>query len=133
MFSELCTLKDIKSRSICPENFTGEKGGGGRAETGTGAGCARELGIGWKVSPSIQIAPGETFVLAEIFGEGKIKHIWIVDDCNLNRQLILRMYLGRQHHAVGGNAPVRLFCQRGLSNLCPAHLCGGLCQSQTGL
>ena len=92
MFSELSTLKDIKSRSICPENFTGEKGGGGRAETGTGAGCARELGIGWKVSPSIQIAPGETFVLAEIFGEGKIKHIWIVDDCNLNRQLILRMY-----------------------------------------
>ena len=92
MFSELSTLKDIKSRSICPENFTGEKGGGGRAETGTGAGCARELGIGWKVSPSIRIAPGETFVLAEIFGEGKIKHIWIVDDCNLNRQLILRMY-----------------------------------------
>lgn len=25
MFSELSTLKDIKSRSICPENFTGEK------------------------------------------------------------------------------------------------------------
>lgn len=89
---ELSTLKNIKSRSICAENFTGEKGGGARAKTGTGAGCARDLGIGWKISPSIVIAPGETFVLADILDQGKIRHIWIVDGCNMNRQLILRIY-----------------------------------------
>lgn len=62
------------------------------AVEGTGQACARELGQGWKVSPSIQIQPGETAVLADIQGPGMIRHIWIVDDCKRNRKLILRMY-----------------------------------------
>ena len=47
----LSLLSSAKSRSISPENFTGEKGKGGMATEGTGAICARELGQGWKVSP----------------------------------------------------------------------------------
>ena len=85
-------IGNLKSRSICPENFSGEKSGGGKATKGTGAEAARDLGQGWKVSPSIYIQPGETFTLGEIDGSGIIKHFWIVDDCKLNRQLILRIY-----------------------------------------
>ena len=36
-------LSDAKSRSISPENFTGEKGKGGMAITGTGKDAAREI------------------------------------------------------------------------------------------
>src|SRR5262249_23219772 len=60
-----------------PENFTGEKGRGGMATEGTGAVAARDLGRGWKLSPSIRIAPGETRVLADIEGSGAIQQIWM--------------------------------------------------------
>ena len=63
-------LKNALSRSISPENFTGEKGRGGAAFDGTGKLCARELGVGWKVSPSVLIEPQQTFVLADITGAG---------------------------------------------------------------
>lgn len=46
--SNLATLSDAKTRSISPENFDGAKGKGGMATEGTGAGCARDLGQGWK-------------------------------------------------------------------------------------
>jgi hypothetical protein len=75
----LYRLSKAESRSIGPENFTGEKGKGGMAtlEEGSAARAARELGQGWKVNPYIKIKPGETFVLAEIEGEGVIQHIWL--------------------------------------------------------
>ena len=84
-------LSDAKSRSITPENFSGEKGGGGAAIDGTGANGARELGVGWKVSPSVEIAPGETFVAADIEGPGALEHIWLTlaGDWRLG---ILRIY-----------------------------------------
>jgi hypothetical protein len=44
-----------ESRSISPENFTGEKGKGGMATEGTGKHAASELGRGWKVSPSLSL------------------------------------------------------------------------------
>ncbi|MCA9434010.1 MAG: hypothetical protein KC940_26040, partial [Candidatus Omnitrophica bacterium] len=47
----LSRLSDAKSRSISPENLTGEKGKGGMATEGTGKECARDLGRGWKISP----------------------------------------------------------------------------------
>ncbi len=43
----LSRLSKAQTRSISAENFTGEKGGGGRATEGTGAIAARELGQGW--------------------------------------------------------------------------------------
>ena len=61
-------LSTAKTRSISPENFTGEKGKGGMAISGTGEDCARDLGQGWKVSPSVQIQPGETRELTNIEG-----------------------------------------------------------------
>ncbi|QGY47297.1 DUF2961 domain-containing protein [Maribellus comscasis] len=75
----LYRLSNAESRSISPENFTGEKGKGGMAtlEEGSAARAARELGQGWKVNPYVLIEPGETFVLAEIEGEGVIQHIWM--------------------------------------------------------
>ncbi len=59
-----------KSRSISAENFTGEKNKGGMATEGTGANAARDLGQGWKVSPSVSIAAHSTFTLADIDGAG---------------------------------------------------------------
>ena len=51
----LSRLSKAKSFSISPENFTGEKGEGGKAIEGTGAFAARDLGKGWKISPSVII------------------------------------------------------------------------------
>lgn len=73
----LSKLSSARTRSISPENLDGEKGRGGMATEGTGADCARELGRGWKISPSIVIQPGEDRMLADINGSGAIQHIWM--------------------------------------------------------
>ena len=88
----LSQLQNFESRSISAENFSGEKGMGGTAEHGTGEAAARDLGKGWKISPSVEIKPNEVFELANISGEGMIKHIWITDSCPISRRLIIRMY-----------------------------------------
>ncbi len=85
-------LSHAKTRSISAENFRGEKGRAGMATEGTGAGCARELGPGWKISPSINIAPRTVVTLAEIEGPGCIQHIWNTVDPRRWRQLVLRAY-----------------------------------------
>ena len=90
--SNLSILSNAKTRSVSPENFTGEKGRGGMATEGCGAYAARDLGRGWKVSPCVLISAGETFTMADIAGEGAIKHIWMTDDASLPRSLILRAY-----------------------------------------
>jgi len=73
----LSRLSMAQSRSISPENFTGDKGGGGRAVSGLGADCARDLGVGWKISPAIVVAAGSTFELADITGPGAIQQMWM--------------------------------------------------------
>lgn len=78
------------SRSVTPENPTGEKGRACMAEAGTGAGPARHLGRGWKISPSIIIPGGKTAVLAEVAAQGEISSIWIGGD--ITRAYILRIY-----------------------------------------
>ena len=87
----LSRLSPAKTRSISPENFTGEKGKGGMATEGTGASCARDLGQGWKISPSIRIEPGETRVLADIEGPGAVQQIWMTPTGHW-RFSILRIY-----------------------------------------
>lgn len=82
---------DAVSRSISPENFTGEKGKGGMATTGTGAGASRDLSQTWKVSPSVIIKKHTTFTVAEINGEGAIQHIWMTPTGNW-RNSIIRFY-----------------------------------------
>ena len=87
----LYRVSSAKSRSISPENFTGEKGKGGMATKGTGAGAARELGQGWKVSPSVVIKSKTTFTLGEIDGPGAIQSLWMTPTGNW-RLSILRFY-----------------------------------------
>ncbi len=87
----LARLSNAKSRSITPENLTGEPGRGGMATEGTGARAARGLGQGWKVSPSIEIASGEDRLLADIEGPGAIQHIWCTTKGGHWRNLILRI------------------------------------------
>lgn len=92
MFSDISKIVKAKSFSISPENFTGEKGGGAMATEGTGAEAARELGKGWKISPSVKI-PGKTcFTLADIEGSGKITHIWMTCGPDRYRCAVLKMY-----------------------------------------
>src|SRR5215213_4762763 len=64
----LSRLSRAKTRSISAENFTGEKGKAGMATEGTGKVVARELGQGWKISPSIHIEPRQVVTLADIAG-----------------------------------------------------------------
>ncbi len=87
----LSRVSRAKTRSISAENFNGEKGKGGMATDGTGAGPARDLGKTWKVSPSVRIKPKETFTVADIKGEGAIQQIWMTPTGTW-RYSILRIY-----------------------------------------
>ncbi|MBN2289688.1 MAG: DUF2961 domain-containing protein [Candidatus Glassbacteria bacterium] len=87
----LFLLSNAKTRSISPENFTGEKGKGGMATEGTNERAARGLGQGWKVSPSVDIDSCSTLTLAEIQGPGAIQHIWMTVTGHW-RHTILRIY-----------------------------------------
>ena len=91
----LAWLSEAQTRSISPENFSGEKGKGGMALKGTGAHYARDLGQGWKISPSVVIEPGQTFELANIDGPGAIQQIWMTPTGHW-RFSILRIYWDHQ-------------------------------------
>jgi hypothetical protein len=93
----LSRLSRARTRSISPENFSGKKGRGGMATEGTGAHMARKLGRGWKISPSVDIQVGETFVLADIEGPGAIQSIWMTPTGTW-RFAILRIYWDDQEH-----------------------------------
>ncbi len=89
----LFLMSDAKSRSISPENYTGDKGKGGMAtlEEGNARKAARNLGQGWKVNPYAIIQPGEIFTMAEIDASGNIQHIWMTPTGNW-RYSIFRIY-----------------------------------------
>ena len=95
----LSRLSDAKTRSISPENFTGEKGKGGMAEpnlpntrnVNNASWAARDLGKTWKVNPFITINPGETITIAEMEGPGAIQHIWMTPT-GVWRWTIIRIY-----------------------------------------
>lgn len=70
--ANLYLVTDARTRSISPENFGGEKGKAGMATNGTGSHAARDLGPGWKLSPSVHIKAKTTFILGEIKGPGCI-------------------------------------------------------------
>lgn len=101
MLNNLTLKKNIKTFSVSPENLTGEKGKGGMATEGSASLAARELGQGWKMNPYLVCQPGETTVLADIKGQGAIKHIWMTDGAPRSRTLILRIYFdGHKNPAV---------------------------------
>ncbi len=88
----LSRIVNAKSRSISAENSTGEKGKGGMAVEGTGKAAARDLSVGWKISPSIVIKAGDTAHLAQVDGPGVIQHVWLTCFPTFWRRLILRVY-----------------------------------------
>ncbi|MEJ3657861.1 glycoside hydrolase family 172 protein [Actinomycetes bacterium KLBMP 9759] len=88
----ISSVLDVESRSISAENPTGEPGQGGRATTGTGASASRDLGVGWKVSPSIEIAAGATATIADIDGCGAVTHIWLTTHRDHWRRLVFRAF-----------------------------------------
>ena len=96
--SDISMMTNAKSRCISAENFTGEKGKGAMAAEGTGKRAAEEagLGVGWKISPSISIQPGEVATLADIEGPGRIQTMWFTG-C-LGRDFIFRIYWDDQEH-----------------------------------
>ena len=90
----LSRLSNAESRSISSENRSGGKGCGGIAPS-TPDGPARDLGTGWKCHAWDPIGPGETFVMADITGQGAIQSIWLTG--HLSRGLILRIYWDGQN------------------------------------
>ena len=99
MYMDLTRPLGRISRSICPENPTGEPGKGGSCplEKGSARLAARDLGTGWKVNPYIIMKPGETITLADIHGMGMINHIWCTPTKKW-RNAIVRMYWDDQEN-----------------------------------
>jgi hypothetical protein len=62
---ELFKMSSEETRWISPENPTGERGGGGKTNHGA------------KGNAFIQVAPGETAILANIKGAGIIRRMWM--------------------------------------------------------
>ena len=93
---------DIETRSICPENLTGERGKGGACPLGKGSArnAARDLGTGWKVNPYLVVQPGDTCVLADFNGTGVIRHIWLTPTGNWRHQVIRFYWDGSETPAV---------------------------------
>ncbi|MFD2871827.1 glycoside hydrolase family 172 protein [Mucilaginibacter ximonensis] len=124
----LSKVSDAKSRSISPENFTGEKGKGGMADpakdkgkrnVANAAGAARDLGQGWKVNPYILIKPGETITIAEMEGPGAVQHIWMTPTGNW-RLSILRIYWDDET-TPSVEAPVGAFFGMGWNQYAPLN------------
>ena len=92
--SAIVHLSDAETRSISPENLTGEPGKGGMTPLaeGTAKNAARDLGDGWKVNPYLLMPPGEITVLADVKGSGAIQHIWMTSGSDDWRNQILRFY-----------------------------------------
>lgn len=88
---KLSLLSKARTRSISAENPDGGKGRGGMATMGTGTHYARELGIGWKISPCIRVEAGETKTIADIQDAGAIQQIWMTSQGPF-RHCILRIY-----------------------------------------
>ena len=109
----LSKLSHAKTRSISPENFNGEKGKAGMAIEGPSAGCARDLGQGWKISPYVRIKPGEVFTIADIDGPGAIQQIWMTPAGNLRHNIIRFYWDGQENPSV--ECPVGDFFASGWS------------------
>jgi hypothetical protein len=94
-------LTHSETRSISPENPTGEKGKGGMAVPNPAdpnlpfSRAASDLGQGWKVRPFVKPKAGETVTIMDVDGPGVIQHIWMATEENWagnGRACVLRVY-----------------------------------------
>ncbi len=104
-------LAHARTRSVSPENVYGDKGRGGMAEVSDtpqpevarigqeweSNTCARDLGRGWKVRPSITIKAGTTATIMDVEGPGVIQQIWMTPTGHW-RHGIIRMYWDGDEH-----------------------------------
>lgn len=116
----IALLRDVRSRSSSAENPQGLAGRGGTATSGTGQAAARDLGVGWKVSPSIVVDPGAQVSLAEITGPGVVRHVWLTVSPKWWRSLLLRIHWdGDPHPAV--LVPLGDFFGQGFAEFAPLN------------
>jgi len=124
----LSRLSDAKTRSISPENFTGEKGKGGKADpvkskgqrnVANAADQARDLGMGWKINPFIIINAKETITIAEIEGSGAIQHIWMTPTGNWQLSVIRFYWDDEKEPSV--EVPVGAFFGMGWNEYAPLN------------
>ncbi len=95
--TDLPLLTGAVTRSITPENMTGEKGRGAMAvpdpdqkDPPISARAADHLGQGWKVRPFLRVNAGQQVTLMDVDGPGVIQHLWMVE--GLSRDHVLRFY-----------------------------------------
>ena len=112
-------LNGGRSRSICMENPTGEKGRGGMA-------CG-VLGASRKGAAAIRNLPsGETRVIADVDGPGIIQHIWITISETSDTgyftlsDVVLRMYWDNEE-TPSVEAPLGDFFLNGFSTYCQVN------------
>jgi hypothetical protein len=91
-------MSEARTRSISPENPTGEKGKGAMMIPKLGdpeqphANLFAHLGRGWKTRPFLTLGAGKTRTLMDVNGPGMIQHIWIVIDEDKWRSCVVRFY-----------------------------------------
>ena len=112
----LAMMSAARSRAITAENPTGEPGRAAMGTEGTGKNASRELGVGWKVSPSIVIKANTTATLADVTGPGTITHIWMTVGGDA-KPLVLRMFWDGQS-AASVDCPFGYFFACGLDGPC---------------
>jgi len=117
----LFLMSKAKTRSISPENFTGEKGKGGMCpvEKGTAHQAARDLGLGWKVNPYIILQPGEVFTIADIEGPGCIQHIWLTPTGKWRNTIIRAYWDGQENPSI--ECPIGDFFASGWNEFAPLN------------
>lgn len=91
---DVTLLRDATTRSVSAENRDGAAAGGGRAERGdhATAWASRELPMGWKKSPCIDLAPRARRTVADLEGPGVVQHLWITVLPTHLRSIVLRVY-----------------------------------------
>ena len=91
----LSRLSDARTRSISPENFSGEPGKGGMAIEGTGAAAARDLGRAGRSRRQCRSALARRSFWPRSTAPGAIQSMWFTGR-NLGRDVILRIYWDNQ-------------------------------------
>jgi hypothetical protein len=120
LFSVALT-RGFERRAITAENPTGERGQGGRRLDGTGSAAARDLGVGWKVSPSIHLPAGENVEFARIEGSGVVEHFWVATRAEMWRSLVLRISWDGSDAQPGVHVPLGDFFCQGWSEYAPIN------------
>src|SRR5699024_8677947 len=110
---DLTRPQPSRTPSSSAANPPGAPGQGGRAEHGTPstAYASRELPIGWKKSPCIDLGPHETRPLADIEGPGVIQHLWMTTLPRHWRRIVLTMQWDEEEHPAVHVPLGDFFCQ----------------------